>query len=62
MALHTYKNLNKTLPTSIIIYRDGVGDGQISDVHKIEVAGIKVNKWIFGFKNYIVCKYQLECI
>ena len=28
-ALHTYNEINKTLPEQIILYRDGVGDGQV---------------------------------
>ncbi|XP_025194220.1 piwi-like protein Siwi [Melanaphis sacchari] len=36
-ALAKYKNKNGQLPASIIVYRDGVGEGQISHVHKIEV-------------------------
>ncbi|XP_060846985.1 piwi-like protein Siwi [Rhopalosiphum padi] len=36
-ALSKYRNKNGTLPTSIIVYRDGVGEGQISHVHKTEV-------------------------
>ena len=29
-ALNKYRECNKTLPERIIIYRDGVGDGQVS--------------------------------
>ncbi|XP_029341126.1 piwi-like protein Siwi [Acyrthosiphon pisum] len=36
-ALAKYRTKNGALPTSIIIYRDGVGEGQISHVHKTEV-------------------------
>lgn len=41
-ALSKYKSKNGTLPKSIVIYRDGVGEGQISDVYKIEVKLLKV--------------------
>lgn len=37
-----YKSKNGTLPTSLVIYRDGVGEGQISQVHKTEVHLLKV--------------------
>ncbi|KAG8325299.1 hypothetical protein J6590_071089 [Homalodisca vitripennis] len=36
-ALHCYKRHNKILPSHIIIYRDGVGDGQIPYVFSHEV-------------------------
>ncbi|XP_046667762.1 piwi-like protein Siwi [Homalodisca vitripennis] len=36
-ALHCYKKYNNTLPSHIIIYRDGVGDGQIPYVFSHEV-------------------------
>jgi aubergine-like protein len=42
-ALETYAKFNKQLPNRIIIYRDGVGDGQIPYVHKHEIGLIKVN-------------------
>lgn len=42
-ALMKYKLKNKTLPTSIIVYRDGVGEGQLSYVHNIEIKLFKVN-------------------
>ncbi|XP_026813338.1 piwi-like protein Siwi isoform X2 [Rhopalosiphum maidis] len=41
-ALTKYKSMNEgALPQSIIIYRDGVGDGQLSYVHKTEVEMVK---------------------
>ncbi|XP_025197459.1 piwi-like protein Siwi [Melanaphis sacchari] len=36
-ALTKYKNKNGKLPSSIIVYRAGVGEGQISNVYKTEV-------------------------
>ncbi|CAI6359066.1 unnamed protein product [Macrosiphum euphorbiae] len=36
-ALAKYRAKNGSLPTSIVVFRDGVGEGQISHVHKIEV-------------------------
>lgn len=41
-ALNKYKSKNNSLPNSIIIYRDGVGDGQLSYVHRTEVDMVKV--------------------
>lgn len=40
-ALHKYKELNKSLPTRIVIYRDGVGEGQIPFVYEHEVENLK---------------------
>jgi len=37
-ALSKYQNKNGALPTSIIVYRDGVGEGQISHFYKTEVS------------------------
>jgi aubergine-like protein len=42
MALYKYKQHNGALPARIIVYRDGVGDGQIQYVHQQEVDLIKV--------------------
>jgi len=42
-ALDKYRSKNGMLPKSIIIYRDGVGDGQLSYVHSIEISNIKVS-------------------
>lgn len=39
-ALTRYMEINKTLPDKIIVYRDGVGDGQLSAVVDHEVAQI----------------------
>lgn len=36
-ALHKYKSMNGVLPTHVIIYRDGVGEGQIPYVYTHEV-------------------------
>lgn len=40
-ALHAYKNLHNALPEQILIYRDGVGEGQTQYVYEIEVEQIK---------------------
>ncbi|XP_025413439.1 piwi-like protein Siwi isoform X2 [Sipha flava] len=40
-VLHAYRSHNNKLPSGIMIYRDGVGDGQLSYVHKTELANIK---------------------
>ena len=45
--LRKYNDLNGSLPSRIILYRDGVGDGQISYVVEHEVKAIKVRKsWL----------------
>ena len=41
-AVLKYQELNKTLPSTIIFYRDGVGEGQIPFVHEIEVEELKI--------------------
>lgn len=41
-AILKYKSKNGVLPTSLVIFRDGVGEGQISQVHKTEVKLLKV--------------------
>ena len=41
--LRKYNELNGHLPCRIILYRDGVGDGQINYVVEHEVKAIKVN-------------------
>jgi len=56
-ALSKYKHKNNKLPNSIIIYRDGVGDGQLSYVHQTEVNMIKVciyNIYIISLLNKYV--------
>lgn len=37
MALMTYKKMNDKLPEKIIIFRDGVGDGQLKFVEEYEI-------------------------
>ncbi|CAH1733066.1 unnamed protein product [Aphis gossypii] len=41
-ALSNYREKNHKLPNTIVIYRDGVGDGHLSNVHKIEVELVKI--------------------
>jgi len=36
-ALKNYYRLNQMLPDRIIVFRDGVGDGQLETVHEHEV-------------------------
>lgn len=40
-ALRAFKTQHGVLPQRIIFYRDGVGDGQIKQVHQIEVASLR---------------------
>jgi len=40
-ALRKYNDVNQTLPDKIIIYRDGVGDGQLNEVKTVELEQIK---------------------
>lgn len=41
-AVRKYQEANKKLPSTIIFYRDGVGEGQIPFVHEIEVEELKI--------------------
>jgi aubergine-like protein len=50
-ALSKYHELNNTLPDRIIIYRDGVGDGQMNMVYDFEVPQLKNCLVMFG-ENY----------
>jgi len=40
-ALRKYHSVNAALPKYIVIYRDGVGDGQILTVREHEVSQVK---------------------
>lgn len=40
-ALTQYKDINQCLPKRILLYRDGVGDGQVSYVYENELVTIK---------------------
>ncbi|XP_038122427.1 protein aubergine [Culex quinquefasciatus] len=40
-ALRAYRDEFQNLPNRIIIYRDGVGDGQLKYVHDLEITSIK---------------------
>lgn len=40
-AAVTYRNMNQTLPIRILIYRDGVGEGQISQVMEREIVELR---------------------
>lgn len=42
-ALVKYKAKNGVLPSCIVIFRDGVGEGQISHVYNTEVKLLKVS-------------------
>lgn len=40
-ALKHYKRVNGRLPATIVVYRDGVGDGQLETVHSFEVTQLR---------------------
>ena len=42
-ALGHYARVNGCLPERVLVYRDGVGDGQLNYVRDTEVAAIRVN-------------------
>lgn len=62
MALHKYIELNKALPKNIIVYRDGVGDGQLSLVHKNEVSKVKVSVLLFVIANLLHLMFGYKLI
>ncbi|XP_050063196.1 piwi-like protein Siwi [Aphis gossypii] len=52
-ALTKYREKNNKLPNTIVIYRDGVGDGNLSYVHKVEVDMVKKTcKELYGDKKF----------
>ena len=59
-AVRKYKEHKGSLPKRLIIYRDGVGDGQIETVKNHEIEGIKAvfreNEWQPQFAFIIVSK------
>jgi aubergine-like protein len=40
-GLKFYKNKNKTLPDRIVVYRDGVSEGEIQHVYEVEIKQIQ---------------------
>lgn len=40
-ALHEYKKMTNVLPKQILIYRDGVGDGQLEFIQQTEIAQLR---------------------
>lgn len=64
-ALNKYREKNQKLPNTIVIYRDGVGDGQLTYVHKIEVEMVqKTCKEFYGEKRvglaFIIVKKRIS--
>lgn len=55
-ALEKYHEVNGTLPERIIVYRDGVGDGQLASVYEHEVT-----QMIESFKKAGGQNYQPKC-
>jgi aubergine-like protein len=53
-ALHKYHFLNKVLPDKIIIYRDGVGDGQLKCVAENELPQL-----LDAFKTF-ACEKEID--
>ena len=51
-ALHKYRAYNNALPQRIVVYRDGVGEGQITYVYHHEVVLVEVNT-IYLMTNYL---------
>ncbi|KAG7210785.1 hypothetical protein KM043_012278 [Ampulex compressa] len=52
-AVQNYKQLNQVLPSHILIYRDGVGEGQVPFVYEHEVGQLKSKlKHLYGETNF----------
>jgi aubergine-like protein len=51
-AVEKYKEINGDYPTSVIVYRDGVGDGQIGDVIEVSPPPSKQGCQIFLVTTY----------
>lgn len=60
-----YRSKNGVLPSCIVVYRDGVGEGQITHVHKTEIKLMKVSPmkvyFCSTFQNIIVYFLQSAC-
>ena len=41
-CLHAYKTVNGSLPDRIVMFRDGVGEGQLVQVYNVELEQLKV--------------------
>ena len=54
-SLDAYFVANKELPTKIVLFRDGVGEGQIDYVKSYEVQEVIVSIFFFS-KNEYCCK------
>ena len=53
--LRKFQDINGSLPSRIIMYRDGVGDGQIPYVMEHEIKAIKVRKFVHDFlKHFLI--------
>ena len=55
--LRKYNDINGSLPSRIILYRDGVGDGQIPYVVEHEVKAIKVSQSWLPLCIFLVIKH-----
>ena len=51
-ALHAYHQVNNSLPRLIMVYRDGVGDGQLEAVGEHEVPQIERACQLVGGHDY----------
>ena len=56
--LRKYNDINGSLPSRIILYRDGVGDGQIPYVVEHEVKAIKVRQSWLPLCIFLVIKHS----
>lgn len=55
-ALHEYKEANGTLPERIVMYRDGVGDGQVTRIVMLREASSKMSH--FRLNTFTLGKFK----
>lgn len=58
LALREFEKRNKCLPDRIILYRDGVGEGQLHYVYKHEVKQLQVN--YIHANSFIILKTRMN--
>lgn len=58
IILNFQQQVNQTLPDRIIVFRDGVGDGQMSTVVEFEIPQLKSCLASFGNNHTHTCTYD----
>lgn len=58
-CLDAYKRKNGQLPQRVMMYRDGVGEGQVRDVFTTELNGFKVNQ-TFNLHSHVILESSCD--